>query len=485
MTTFATNRLRRTPGGGVRRVIVPLALSFLGLTSGCMVVGPNYVSPATEGAAPDEWVSAVAEGITTESAELAQWWTLLDDPVLDTLVDAALVGNLDLEQAHSRVREARARRGIAASARLPDMGASGSAASVREGTQSTGERYTIGFDAAWEIDLFGRVTRSIEAATADVQAQIEAGRGARVSLLAELALSYVEYRSYEKRLHLAHANVQTLERTLDIVNARFESELADRLQIAQAESNLGAGRSRIPPLETGLRRAAYRLAVLVGRRPGALADILEPERPIPAPPATLAIGIPADLLRRRPDLRLAERELAAQSARVGVAIADLYPRFSFNGMLQFSAADVSTLMDDAGRSSRIGPAFSWRVFNAGSVRNNIRVQSEKQEQALLQYEQTVLLALEETENAMVAYIHEQTRRQTLAEAAAAARRAAELAESLYQDGLKDFIHVLDAQRIRVDAEDRLAISEAEVVANLIRLYKALGGGWPGHDAVSP
>ncbi len=199
--------------------------------------------------------------------------------------------------------------------------------------------------------------------------------------------------------------------------------------------------------------------------------------PVP-PPATIAIGIPADLLRRRPDLRRAERELAAQSARVGVATADLYPRFSFNGMLQFSAADASNFMDDAGRSSSIGPAFSWSIFNAGSVRNNIRVQNEKQEQALLKYEKTVLLALEETENAMVAYIREQTRRQTLAEAVAAARRAAELAESLYQDGLKDFIHVLDAQRILFDAEDRLALSEADVTANLIRLYKALGGGWP-------
>ena len=452
-------------------------LMLLGLAGGCMVVGPDYVSPATDDAVPPAWTAENINMTDTNPPALAQWWTQLGDPVLDTLIETALVDNLDLEQARSRVREVRAQRGIETSARFPVLIGSGAATAVKEGSKPSGELYAAGFDAAWEIDLFGRVTRRIEAATADAQATVESQRAVRVSMLAELALNYIEYRAYEKREEIARSNVETLQQTLTIVRVRNDSGLADALQLAQAESNLATEQSRLPPLETGRDRSAYRLAVLVGQRPGTLSELLATQQPVPAPSPQVAVGIPADLLRRRPDLRRAERELAAQSARVGVATADLYPRFSLNGNLQFGAADVANLFDDASRSVGIGPTFSWNIFSAGSVRNNIRVQDERQVQALLHYEQTVLLALEETENAMVAHARGQERRRKLAKAVAAAQRAADLAESLYLDGLKDFLNVLDTQRVLFTAEDQLVLSTAEVAADLVRLYKALGGGW--------
>ena len=465
----------------LRAFVLPATLLIAALIAGCMTVGPDHVSPATDAAVPPAWFSEDPSMTGTNALALAQWWTQLDDPVLDTLVEAALGGNLDLEQARSRVREARAQRGIETAARFPSLAGGGSVAAVKEGSQPSGELYTTGFDAAWEIDLFGRVTRRIEAATADAQARVEAQRAVRVSLLAELALNYIEYRAYEKRTELARGNIDTLEQTLDIVRVRHESGLADELQLAQAESNLAAEQSRMPPLETGRDRAAHRLAVLVGQRPGTLAELLATRESMPSASPQVAVGIPADLLRRRPDLRRAESELAAQSARVGVATAELYPRFSLNGNLNFGASDAGDLFDGASRSAGIGPAFSWNIFNAGSVRNNIRVQNERQRQALLRYEQTVLLALEETENAMVAQFRGQERRRTLEAAVTAARRAADLAESLYLDGLKDFLQVLDTQRVLFTVEDQFVLSDAEVAANLVRLYKALGGGWAeGH-----
>jgi NodT family efflux transporter outer membrane factor (OMF) lipoprotein len=459
------------------------ALILAGLTHGCIVVGPDYVSPATDESVPPKWLS-VEPGMTdTNTTMLTQWWREMNDPVLTTLVETALAGNLDLEQARSQVREARAQRGIETAARFPSLTGSGSAAAVKEGSKPSGELYAVGFDAAWELDLFGRVTRRIEASTADAQARVEAQRGVRVSLLAELALNYIEYRAYEKRIGIARGNIGALQQTLDIVRARYESGLAEELQLARAESNLATEQSRVPPLEAGRDRAAHRLAVLTGQRPGTLSVLLAEQHPVPAPSPEVAVGIPADLLRRRPDLRRAERELAAQSARVGVAKADLYPRFSFSGNLQFGTNDAAKLFDDASRTSGIGPAFSWNIFSAGSVRNNIRVQNERQRQALLHYEQTVLLALEETENAMTALASEQERRRTLAEAVASARRAAALAESLYLDGLRDFLHVLDTQRVLFAAEDQFVLSKAAIASDLVRLYKALGGGWTEPEAL--
>lgn len=455
-----------------------LILAFWGLFWAGCAAGPDY-SPPEPPSDLDQWQQTPEYGLIASRADISEWWQAFNDPRLSELVNRGLYGNLDLDQARSRVREARAARGIETAARFPALAAAGSAAAAKAGDQPTTELHAADFDAAWEIDVFGRVSRRIEAASADMQASVETLRSVQVSLVAEIALNYVEVRSFQNRIRVAAANVDAQRKTLRIVTDRFELQLADALAVEQAKSNLFTSRAHLPPLEAGLQRALNRLAVLTGEKPGVLDPLLREAFPIPAAPPEIAIGIPADLIRRRPDIRRAERELAAQSARVGVATADLYPRFTFNGTLQFSAASASSLFDSLSRLLNIGPAFRWNIFNAGSVRSNIAVQSERQQQALIAYEQTILRALEDVENALVAYARELDRRESLNQTVDAARKAADIAESLYTNGLRDFIYVLDAQRALFTAQDALAMSRAEVSANLIRLYKALGGGWNG------
>jgi NodT family efflux transporter outer membrane factor (OMF) lipoprotein len=429
----------------------------------------------------DQWQQPPEYGLVVSQADIGEWWQVFEDPRLNELVNRGLSGNLDLDIARSRIREARAARGIETAARFPAVTAAGSAAKVKEGDQPTGELYATDFDAAWEIDIFGRITRRIEASTADMQASIETLRSVQVSLVAELTLNYTEVRSFQNRIRVAETNIDAQRKTLQIVTDRFDLQLANSLELEQAKSNLASSQSQLPPLKSGLQQAMNRIAVLTGEKPGVLNDFFHEASPMPTAPPEIAIGIPADLIRRRPDIRKAERELAAQSARVGIAKADLYPRFTFNGILQFSTTSASSLFDSMSRLLTIGPAFQWSIFNAGSVRSNIEVQSERQNQALIEYEQTILQALEDVESAMVAYVRELDRRGSMKNMVESAKKSANLAESLYKDGLRDFIYVLDAQRTLFTAEDSLAISSAEVTANLIRLYKALGGGWnPAH-----
>lgn len=442
---------------------------------GC-AVGPDY-TPPEKPSEMDHWQEAMEAGIVPSEADVSQWWRHLQDPWLDGLVERALEGNLDLDQARSRVREARAQRGITGAQRFPTLDVSGAAAVEKRGDAPSNELYSAGFDAAWELDFFGRVRRSVEASTADMQAQIENLRSVQVTLLAEVALNYVEVRSFQSRLGFARANVDLQQETLDIVQARFDADLTGRLDVRQAESNLATTRAQIPSLKTGLQHAMNRLSVLIGEKPGEVNVMLAQSEPVPVAPAEIAIGIPADLMRRRPDIRQAERELAAQTARVGVAVADLYPRFQLAGSLSFSATDTTNLFTALSRALSVGPSFKWNVFNAGSVRNNIKVQNERQQQVLLAYEKAVLTALEDVENAIVAYARELDRREELKNAVAASLEAVTMARELYRGGLRDFNYVLDTQRSLFVQQDRLAASDAEVTSNLIRIYKAIGGGW--------
>jgi NodT family efflux transporter outer membrane factor (OMF) lipoprotein len=452
--------------------IWPFVLAML---MGC-AVGPDY-APPDKPQNMDQWHEIMEAGILPSEADVGQWWHHLEDPLLDMLIDRALKGNLDLDQARSRVREARAQRGIASAKRFPTLDASGAAVVEKRDDTPTSELYSAGFDAAWELDVFGRIQRSVEASTADMEAQIENLRSVQVTLVAEVALNYVEVRAFQSRLSFAEDNEDIQQKTLDIVIARFEADLANQLDVRQAESNLAATRSQIPSLKSGLKRALNSLAVLIGEKPGELNTTLSRIEPVPVAPAEIAIGIPADLIRRRPDVRRAERELAAQTARVGVATADLYPRFQLAGTLSFSATDTTNLFSALSRSLSIGPSFSWNIFNAGSVRNNIEVQNERQQQALLAYEKSVLTALMDVENAIVSYARELDRREELRKAVDASLEAVEIAGELYRGGLRDFNYVLDTQRSLFTQQDNLAASDAEVTSNLIRLYKAVGGGW--------
>ena len=458
-------------------LLIPAIL--LTTLTGC-AVGPDYLPPE-KSSNMDHWQETMEAGIVPSEADVSQWWRHLQDQHLDKLVDRALADNLDLDQARSRVREARAQRGIAGAERFPTLDVSGSSATRKIGEAPSGGLYSAGFDAAWELDFFGRVKRTVEASTADMEAQVEDMRSVQVTLLSEVALNYVELRSFQSRLSFAQSNVDLQQETRDIVQARFDADLAGRLDLRQAESNLATTKAQLPPLKTGLQHAMNRLSVLIGEKPGEVNTMLAKPEPVPVAPAEIAIGIPAELMRRRPDIRRAERELAAQTARVGVAVADLYPRFQLTGSLSFSATDATNLFTTLSRALSIGPSFKWNIFNAGSVRNNIKVQNERQQQALLAYEKSVLTALEDVENSIVSYARELDRRQQLENAVRASLEAVDLAKELYQGGLRDFNYVLDTQRALFVQQDSLAASNAEVTSNLIRLYKAIGGGWDASD----
>ena len=317
----------------------------------------------------------------------------------------------------------------------------------------------------------------MEAAEANLQASREGLRDVLVSLVSEVALNYVEARTYQARLAVAEANLKAQQETCELTRWRYEAGLSDELALEQARYNLESTRSQIPTLRSGLEETKNRLAVLLGERPGMIHKELEERKPIPVTPLEVAVGVPADTLRRRPDIRKAERELAAQTARIGVATADLYPRFTLKGSIGLEALSPGNLISYGSRASSIGPRVTWAVFDAGAIRKNIEVQSALQEQALIQYETAVLSALEEVENALVAYANEQVRRQSLLEASQAAQRAAKLARDKYAAGLIDFQVVLDAERSLLSLQSQMAESDGKVTSNLIALYKALGGGW--------
>jgi NodT family efflux transporter outer membrane factor (OMF) lipoprotein len=401
--------------------------------------------------------------------------------VLTGLIEQAREGNLDLRQAVSRIRQARANLGISRAGFFPAIDSSGSRSYSRSSEDTGGGRksdsYSVGFDASWELDIFGGVRRSVEAAGAELGASEEDLRDVLVILLSEVALNYIDFRTLEARLAVAQANLNLQEETYRLVSARFEGGLTSGLDVDQARANLENTRAQIPSLQTSLQQTKNRLAVLLGLNPGAVDDELAQGEPIPATPLDIAVGVPAELLRRRPDIRRAERLLAAQTARIGVATAELYPKFQLPGSIGLEALSLENLFLSGSHTYRYGATFNWPIFSGGRIRNNIKVQDELAEQALLEYESTVLTALEEVENALVAYAKEQARLNSLDEAAQAARRAADLAETQYASGLVDFQVVLDAQRTLLSFEEQLSVSRGEVVSNLIRLYKALGGGW--------
>jgi multidrug efflux system outer membrane protein len=473
------NALRRTIF--IKSVPWLLAMLSILILAGCAMVGPNYVPPDTP--VSPTWHSQLKGGLMTEEMDpkiLAGWWATLNDPELSNLIDRAVAGNLDLKKAWARVREARARRGLAKSDLFPTLDAAGSATWSRSSkdtvTGKTSDLYSASFDAGWELDIFGGVRRSVEAAEADLGAKQEDLHDVLVSLLAEVAVNYLDVRTFQVRLAVAEANLEAQSETYQLAQWRYEAGLSDELTVQQARYNLENTRSQIPTLRTGLEEAMNRIAVLLGEQPGKLHAELEKREPIPVTPLNVAVGVPADLLRRRPDVRQAERQLAAQTARIGVATADLYPKFTLSGSIGLEALSLNNLSSGIWTLSG-GPRISWAIFKAGAIRQNIEVQSALQEQYLIAYETAVLSALEEVENALVAYAEEQQRRQSLSEATQAAQKAVELAQHKYQAGLTDFSNVLDAQRSLLSFQDQLAQSDGTVTSNLVRLYKALGGGW--------
>jgi NodT family efflux transporter outer membrane factor (OMF) lipoprotein len=467
--------------------LIAIAAAALLSLAGCAAVGPNY--KASEPNAPAGWHTELRQGLSAEETsprQLASWWTTLNDPLLTSLIEQAVNNNLDLKQATAKVREARARRGISRAGMFPTLDTSGSATrSKSSGSAASNSFYSVGFDAGWEVDIFGGVRRAVEAAEADLAASRENLRDVLVSLTAEVALNYLDTRTFQARLAVAEGNLTIQQQTFDLTQSRYEAGLDNELVLQQARYNLESTKAQIPTLRSGLEEAKNRLAVLTGKIPGSVHELLAQTRPIPVIPPTVAVGVPAETLRQRPDIRLAERNFAAQTARIGVATADLYPKFRLTGSIGLESIKSADLFKSASQTWNIGPSISWNLFDAGAIRQNIEVQSAIGEQYLLAYEATVLGALEEVENALTAYAEEQLRRERLVAAVDAARQAEALAANQYSAGLVDFTTVLNAQQSLLSFEDQLSQSDGAVTSNLIRLYKALGGGWSSSPAPRP
>jgi multidrug efflux system outer membrane protein len=449
---------------------------------GCTTVGPDYHPP--EMSMPDVWHAPPKEEPATQGSapeSLASWWTAFNDTELNSLIEQAVSGNLALKEALARLREARASRGMVEADRYPTLDAGGSLTRSGGGKdagrgQST-DLYALSFDAGWEIDIFGGVSRSVEAAEAEVQAGQEDLRDILVSFISEVALNYIDVRTYQARLTVTHANLDAQEKTYQLTLFRYQAGLSDELAVQQARYNLMSTRSQIPTLRSGLNEAMNRIAVLLGEQPGNVHGELEEIKPIPVSPLKIAVGVPADILRRRPDIRKAERNLAAATAQIGVAMSELYPKFKLVGSIGLESLSSGSLLSWANRIWQIGPGITWNIFNTGAVRQNIAAKTALRDQALYQYESTVLDALEEVKNALMAYSEEHGKRDDLVETTQAAQKAVDLAQQKYQAGLSDFSNILDAQRSLLSFQDQLVQSNGTIASNLVRLYKALGGGW--------
>ncbi len=463
------------------------AAGLLLALAGC-TVGPNYTKPEIK--TPDAFASLDgASGVTSSATSVAPgalsyWWRTLGDEQLASLIDRAVANNLDLKLAEARLREARALRGVSESGLYPSIDATGSAERRRNsentgqpgfaGTQNT---FRTGAEASWELDLWGGVRRDVEASRADVEASAEDKQAILVSIVAEVATNYVQLRAAQQRQLVSDNAITTQSETVELTRSRLEAGLAAELEVAQSQALLATRRSQKPPLLTAERSAMHRLSVLLGQSPAALAEELAPKRDIPKAAGDIAVGIPSDLLRRRPDVRRAERQIAAASARIGVATADLFPRFSLTGSFGFESSEADDLFDASSRTWGFGPSVRWNILDAGRIRRLIDAASEREKQALIAYEQTILTSLEDVENALVRLTNEQARNQALIDAVNANKRAVALADERYRSGVGDFLNVLESQRQLFDAEDQAVLSEAEVTTAVVSLYRALGGGW--------
>lgn len=486
---FLQNRLRHENASQKFCVVFALALTC------CNSFGSSHPPPTLP--IPTQWNTASTFSANTappDAATLAQWWQQFNDPVLDTLVNDAIAANRNLASARAKLREARARRDFARGKLGPALGASASASRGRSSTdagRTTRSAYQTGFDASWEIDIFGGLRHGLEAATSDLEATHERLRDTQVSLVAEVVENYVELRTAEQRLAIAEASLSTRHETYSLAEWRAQAGLASELDVAQARTELESAGATLPTLQTEIAEAHNRLAVLLGRPPGEIATLTEvvhqkeSGQAIPVAGEDLAIGIPADALRQRPDVRGAERELAAQASRLGVAKAERYPRFELSGRIGLEALTLSALGDHEAAVRSLLGKITVPIFESGRIAANIEIQDALLEQAELHYQATILTALEDVENALVAALNTKERYSRLAAATQSARTAFQLAEQRYASGLVDFVAVLDSQRTLHNLEDQSANSTSDLARAQIQLYKALGGGWTSETATEP
>lgn len=469
-----------------RRIKKILSCIYIMFLAGCAAVGPDYQGPP-EVDVPEAWNHQTVQTSQIQE-DLSQWWTKLNDPMLTSLIERANQSSLDLRIALARIDEAEAQYGVATSQFYPTVNALGSLTRERPSEDLIGfptrtENFqSIGGSLGWEIDLFGRIRRQTEAAEANVEASVENYRDVLVILNAEIARTYISTRTLQKRLALANQNVANQRETLQVVIARYNAELTSELDVTQAEQNLASSESAIPLLKAALAQSINRLAVLLGQAPGTLNRELAQPQPIPPISNHIVLAIPRDILRQRPDIRRAERQLAAQTANIGVATADLYPRLSLTGAFGFATSSGSLLSSSANFWS-FGPNLVWNVFDAGRNQNLVNIEDAQAEQARAAYEKTVLGAFEDVEAGLINFNEEYDRFNFLNVSVNSAKKTVKIAKSQYENGLSNFQAVLDAERVLFAQEDLLADSEGALVRYLIGIYRAMGGGW--NTAYSP
>ncbi|GFE91269.1 efflux transporter outer membrane subunit [Steroidobacter agaridevorans] len=448
-------------------------------------VGPDYQRPETK--SPDEFVSTDATQFATADVE-GDFWKAFNDEQLNSLIEEALAANHDIRIATARLREARAIRGEAQLDFAPTVTASaGQTESRGSSRQALGfardqDYYDAGFDAFWELDFFGRIRRNVEANTALVQAAEAGVYSTQVSITAEVARNYFELRGSQQRLEVAQRNAENQRETLRITTARLDAGRGTQLDTSRAQAQLSATLATIPDFESDITRSILRLGVLTGKSPEALFPQLSAVQKLPTLPTTQNIGTPELLLRRRPDIMVAERQLASATAQIGVAVGDLFPRISFVGRWGFDAIDSGDLGKGSSESYAFGPSIQWAAFDLGRVRQQIKQREAATDRALAVYQQTVLQALEETDASMTAYVKAKVKQAHLQDSTTASLEAVTLARARYESGVADFLTVLDAERSALTAEDQLALSETQTATALLATYKALGGGFRPLDA---
>ena len=464
----------------MRNTHLSITLLVAAVLSGC-AVGPNYVQPKTPVAAQ---FAGAEPAVYSNQQSQVEFWKQFDDPTLNQLVGDALTANYDLRIAVGRLVQARALRNGSRFDLAPTVTASGGYTKQRTpavenpgGSAYTTRLYNAGFDATWELDFFGGVRRNIQARNAELQGEVANLHDAQVSVIAEVARNYFELRGEQTQLAVAQANVKNQEQVLQLTQAQRTAGSGTDLDVARAQAQLSTTLSTIGPIEAAISRSIHRLGVLTGREPDALTGLLSAPHDLPPLPHVVPVGSPADMLRRRADIRAAERNLAASTDLVGVAVSNLFPKVTFNGSFGFAAATPAGLGTTGSSAYTLGPGISWAAFDLGRVHEQIAGAKAGAVIALDQYHGTVLNALEETEDALVTHARDRDQLEHAQDAASASATAARLAKIRYQGGMVDFLSVLDAERTELQAEDALAQDRTEAATSLIAVYKALGGGW--------
>ena len=496
LKSFGKTSFKKSCGGFYKRFAYGL-VAVLFLTTGCTMVGPDFVKP--EAPVEQEWLKASDPEIKTEASDYKDWWAVFDDTVLNSLVEGAYQQNLPLQISGLRILQARAQLGVVVGNLYPQLqqgrgGADYSKISENAPNTFGGDdsfwQYNAGFDAAWELDVWGKYRRAIESGIANLETSIASYDDFLVSLTAEVARTYVLLRTFEERLEIARQNVKIQGRSLQIAEIRFKAGAVTELDVVQAKSLLRDTEASIPRFEANIRQIKNALAILLGKLPGEVDSMISGNRIIPKAPPEVVVDIPAELMRRRPDIRLAEYQIATQTPLIGVSKAELLPAFQLFGSIGLASSNSKYTKSGGERGSSFsdlfesdsleffgGPSFTWNLFNYGRIKNRVRTEDALLQQLIVNYEDTVLRAQQEVEDSLVGFLGRQEEAGYLLDSVKASQRSVDLSMLQYKEGMVDYQRVLDSQRFLTNEQDLWTRTRGDVILNLVSLYKSLGGGW--------